>query len=226
MNGTQADCRALNVVFLFISMPVGGAEDFALGVYPHLSPEVEARFVCLRELGLLGEEALAAGWPVELIPLFQTKRINPWAIWQFSQWLRRENIDIVHSQTYHAHLFGVAAARLAGASAIVHQQKTLSKMSLRKKILFQLCLRGAKKIFTLSTQTHGEISSSFSIPSRMIEVVPNAINGDVFLPVNGKKGIRKKLGLPENDILLGTVASLHPVKNHKLIIEALAILRR
>ena len=32
----RAPGEALNVVYLFIGMPVGGAEDFALGVYPHL----------------------------------------------------------------------------------------------------------------------------------------------------------------------------------------------
>ena len=32
--------------------------------------------------------------------------------------------------------------------------------------------------------------------------------------------------MPENDFLIGTVASLHPVKNHKATIEALAILAK
>jgi glycosyltransferase involved in cell wall biosynthesis len=218
--------NVVNVAFLFIAMPVGGAEDFALGVYPHFSPGVNARFVCLRELGMLGEEALAAGWPVESMSLFPTKRINPLAIWKFSCWLRREAIDVVHSQTYHAHLFGVAAGRLAGVPAIVHQQKTLGEMPLRKKVLFELCLRGAKKILTLSAQTRVEVSSRFSIPSSLFEVVPNAIDSDIFRPLDEKRAIRKKLGLPEDDILFGTVASLHPVKNHKATIEAMAVLQR
>ena len=89
MRRPRADHRALKVAFLFIGMPVGGAEDFALGVYPHLAPEVDARFVCLRELGMLGEEALAAGWPVELMPLFPKKRISPLAVWKLSRWLQR-----------------------------------------------------------------------------------------------------------------------------------------
>ncbi|MCX6964133.1 MAG: glycosyltransferase [Verrucomicrobia bacterium] len=227
MRRPRADHRALKVAFLFIGMPVGGAEDFALGVYPHLAPEVDARFVCLRELGMLGEEALAAGWPVELMPLFPKKRISPLAVWKLSRWLQREGIDVVHSQTYHAHLFGVAAARLSGVAAILHQQKTLGEMPLRKRVLFQLCLRGAKKILTLSAQTRAEISSRFSIPSSLVEVLPNAIDDDLFRPtVDDKRVLRKSLGLPEDEILFGTVASLHPVKNHKATIEALVILRR
>lgn len=226
MRRPRADHRALKVAFLFIGMPVGGAEDFALGVYPHLAPEVDARFVCLRELGMLGEEAVAAGWPVELVPLFPRKRISPLAVWKFSRWLECEGIDVIHSQTYHAHLFGVAAGRLAGVPAILHQQKTLGAMPLRKRVLFQICLQGAKKILTLSEQTRGELSERFSTPPKRIEVVPNAIDGDLFRPTADKRVIRRNLGLPEDEILLGTVASLHPVKNHKATIEALAILRR
>jgi glycosyltransferase involved in cell wall biosynthesis len=44
--------------------------------------------------------------------------------------------------------------------------------------------------------------------------------------VENKRPLRKKLGLPEEGIILGTVASLHPVKNHRATIQALGILRR
>jgi hypothetical protein len=59
-----------------------------------------------------------------------------------------------------------------------------------------------------------------------MEVVPNAIDDDMFRPAGDKRTIRKNLGLEENEVLFGTVASLHPVKNHRAIIETLAILNR
>lgn len=222
---TPAD-KALKVVFLFIGMPVGGAEDFALGVQPKLKPEVEAQFVCLRSLDMLGEEALQKGLPVTLLPLFPNKRIGPRGIWKFSRWLVEQGIDVVHSQTYHAHIFGVAAAWLAGIPSVVHQQKTLGEIPLRKKILFSWCLKKAAQILTLSEQTRVEISGQFNIPSSKIEVVPNAIDETTFCPPVDQVLVRRNLGLPEKDFLVGTVASLHPVKNHKATIEALAMLAR
>jgi glycosyltransferase involved in cell wall biosynthesis len=204
-------------------MPVGGAEDFALGVFPHLSPEVKARFVCLRSLDILGEEARAKGMPVELLPLFPTKRLDLLKIWRFSRWLRREGIDVLHTQTYHAHLFGAAAARLAGISVVIHQQKTLGNLSWRKEFLFRWCLRGSRKIITLSEQTKSDIVSRYAIAIDRIEVVPNAIDEQKFHPAVDQAAIRRKLSLPEKGFLFGTVASLHPVKNHRAIIEALAL---
>ena len=218
--------NALKVVFLFIGMPVGGAEDFALGVQPKMLPEVDARFVCLRSLDMLGEEAVQKGLPVTLLPLFPTKRISPWGIWKLSRWLVEQGIGVVHSQTYHAHIFGVAAAWFAGIPAVVHQQKTFGKMPLRKKVFFGWCLKKASQILTLSEQTRVEISDEFAIPSSKIEVVPNAIDETIFCPPLNKVMVRRSLGLPDHDFLVGTVASLHPVKNHKATIEALSILAR
>lgn len=214
-------CAGLKVVFLFVGMPVGGAEDFALGVYPYLAPEVNARFVCLRSLDVLGEEALAKGMPVELLPLYTGKRINPISVWKFSRWLRREGIGVLHTQTYHAHVFGVAAARWAGIPVVVHQQKTLGPLSWRKEFLFGRCLRRSRKILTLSERTRCEIVQRFSIDAARIAVVPNAINEREFQPVADKQQARQELGLGEYGFLFGTVASLHEVKNHRVILEAL-----
>jgi glycosyltransferase involved in cell wall biosynthesis len=216
----------LKIVFLFIGMPVGGAEDFALGVYPHLFPEVNARFVCLRSLDVLGEEARAKGLPVELVPLFPTKRINPLAVWRFSRWLRREKIDVLHTQTYHAHVFGGAAALLAGIPFVLHQQKTLGKLPPHKEFLFGRALRFSSKIITLSERTRKEIAEGYSMDSSRIAVVPNAIDEQVFRPARNKSEARRHLGLDAEGFLFGTVASLHEVKNHRAILEALVEVER
>jgi glycosyltransferase involved in cell wall biosynthesis len=133
---------------------------------------------------------------------------------------------VLHTQTYHAHLFGAAAARLAGIPVVIHQQKTLGRLSWRKEFLFRWCLRGAQKIITLSEQTKSDIAGRYAIPIERIEVVPNAIDEREFHPVADKAPVRRRLGLPEKGFLFGTVASLHPVKNHSAIIEALAVGRQ
>lgn len=205
-----------------MGMPVGGAEDFALGVYSHLAPEVDARFVCLRSLDVLGEEALAKGFPVNLLRFYPGKRINPIAVWRFSRWLRREGIDVLHTQTFHAHVFGSMAARLANIPLVLHQQKTLGNLSWRKKSVFRRCLRRARRIITLSAQTRLDISDNFAIPLDRIAVVSNAIDDTEFHPTVDSCAVRRSLGLQTNGFLFGTVASLHEVKNHRLILEALA----
>lgn len=205
-------------------MPVGGAEDFALGVHRHLFPEVESRFVCLRSLDVLGEEASRAGLPVDLIPVFRTKRISPVGIWRLSRWLANEGIELVHSQTYHAHLHGVLAAKLAGIRSVVHQQKTLGYLGQRKNFLLGLSFRHADAVLALSEKTAQEIRERHPVCARKLHVLPNAIDEAVFRPVEDRRALREALGLPTDSPVGGTVASLHPVKNHAMIIKALSLL--
>jgi glycosyltransferase involved in cell wall biosynthesis len=212
----------LKTAFLFVGMPIGGAEDFALGVHRHLAPEVESRFVCLRSLDVLGEEARRSGIPLELIPVFPTKRISPFGIWRLSRWMVREGIELVHSQTHHAHIHGVLAAKFAGIRCVVHQQKTLGKLGARQNFLLGLCFRQATAVVALSERTAGEIQSRYGVATGRLHVVPNAIDESVFHPAPDRTAVRRNLGLPTDGLVAGTVASLHPVKNHLAIIEALS----
>lgn len=203
-------------------MPVGGAEDFAIGVARRFSMAIEPRFVCLRNLDVLGAEAKESGLRVDIVPVFPRKQINPFRILSFARRLRREGIDIVHSQTYHAHIFSAAAARLANIPFVLHQQKTLSPLSSRKEWIFGKCVRSAAAVVTLSEQTGKEMIAKYRLPSGRVVVVPNAIDDTVFVPAPDRDAAKAALGLPAGRFVAGTVASLHPVKNHRLTLLALA----
>lgn len=217
---------ARKVAFVFTSMPVGGAEDFALGVGPHLAPDFEAHYVCLRALGRLGEEAKSSGYPVHLVPAFLSRWITPWGEQRFSSWLRRMDIALVHSQTHHAHIFATKAARRLGIPSVVHQQKTLEKLPPRRERLFRACLERASHIVALSSRTARDLGEFFAIPSGKISVVPNGIDRHAFRPSTDRTALRRQLGLPENILLAASVGRLHRHKSHETTIEAVALARR
>jgi len=217
---------ARKVAFVFTSMPVGGAEDFALGVGPHFAPDFEAHYVCLRERGRLGEEAAADGRPVHVIPVFRSRWITPWAVRRFAGWLRREQIALVHSQTHHAHVFATKAAALVGIPSVVHQQKTLEKLPARRARIFRACLERASHIVTLSPRTAHDLTETFAIPTEKITVVSNGIERRVFGPPDDHATLRRRLGLPEDTLLAVSVGRLHRHKSHETTIEAVALARR
>lgn len=206
-------------------MPVGGAEDFALAVAPHLGPEFEPHFVCLREPGPLGEEARAAGWPVHLAPFYTSRRVNPLNFRRFARWLVAEGISLVHSQNHHAHIFATRAAKAAGLASVVQQQKTLAAMGWRRRMQLRGSLRRADRILALSAETARDFSEAFAVPASKLAVVPNAIDRGQFSPAPDPASLRSQLGLPPGGILLGTAARLHHDKNHAAIIAALPVLR-
>ena len=212
------------MAFLFVSMPVGGAEDFLLSVHKYLPPGIDAHFVCLRNLGVLGEEARDEGLPIEVVPVFPTKRMNPLGMFRLARWFRENGIRVVHAQSYHDQLFGVIAAKLAGIRSIVHQQKTFLELKGRKGFLMRHVYRLANHVIALSEETRHDLIAAFRLDPNEVSVVPNAIDPAIFRPVENRDAVRSRLGLDPGDFLAGSVASLHPTKNHQATLGAMGLL--
>jgi len=218
--------ESVKVALLFVSMPVGGAEDFLLSASKYMPEEIKARFVCLRSLGVLGEEALAAGLKIDLVPVFPTKRVNPLGMIRLARWFRQNGIQVVHAQSYHDQLFGVIAAKLAGIKSIVHQQKTFLEMKGRKGFFMRHIYRWADHVIALSEETRHDLIEAFQLDPKEVSVIPNAIDPDLFQPAKDRKEVRARHGLSPEGILIGSVASLHPTKNHQATIGAMALLAK
>jgi glycosyltransferase involved in cell wall biosynthesis len=63
------------------------------------------------------------------------------------------------------------------------------------------------------------------IKEHKIRVVPNGVDTELFRPIGSqeeRKRLRINLGLPENGFLMGCVAALRPVKDHKGLVEGFA----
>jgi glycosyltransferase involved in cell wall biosynthesis len=216
----------VKVALLFVSMPVGGAEDFLLSASRYLPMGIEPRFDCLRSLGVLGEEALAAGLKIDLVPVFPRKRMNPLGMLRLARWFKENGIQVVHAQSYHDQLFGVIAAKLAGIASIVHQQKTFLELKGRKGFWMRHIYRWADHVIALSEETRRDLIAAFQLDPEKVSVIPNAIDPALFKPAEEKKAIRSSVGLAPEGILIGSVASLHPTKNHQATVAAMALLAK
>jgi glycosyltransferase involved in cell wall biosynthesis len=210
----------LKVAFVFVAMPVGGAEDLVVALAPHLAKQcVEPQFVCLRELGVLGEELRERGQPVAVIPAARSKRWSPLGNWRFAAWLRENRIDIVHSHTYHAHTYSVPAARLAGVLSVMQQHKTVERQALHRWLTTWILVRKTSGLIALSEKIRDDLARSFGLPPDRIAVVPNGIDRTEFSPAKDKIAVRQRLGFPSDVFLVGSVASLRKVKNHEATID-------
>ena len=216
----------MKVAFTFISMPVGGAEDFAVAVSRHLPDPWEPVFVCLRDLGAMGEELKADGAAVHLVRAAPGKQWNVPGIFRLASWLRKEDVRVVHSQTYNAHTYAIPAARLAGAAAILHQQKTLEGMRRHRMMMMRRMTRLAHRTIALSEKTRAEMASTFRLPDARTAVIPNVVDPEEFHPAGDRATLRRELGLDPEKFLIGSVGSLNEVKNHPATLRMLARLRK
>lgn len=147
--------------------------------------------------------------------------------------LGRQNADILHVHNpFDYYMYGAIAARLAGGTAIVQ--------TLHATVMFDLAARrsagatrlkvaktkakflaGAMltdKIVSVCPESEVILRSIFTLPSKKLCTIDNGIELAPFLAVPARP--------LRNEIVFGAVARMSLEKNHRVLIEAFALLRR
>jgi glycosyltransferase involved in cell wall biosynthesis len=94
----------------------------------------------------------------------------------------------------------------------------------RKGFLMRRLFRSADHVVALSEETRRDLIVAYDLNPKEVSSMPNAIDPAVFHPANDRGRLRSSLGLDVQEFLIGTVASLHPTKNHAATIRAMALL--
>jgi glycosyltransferase involved in cell wall biosynthesis len=142
--------------------------------------------------------------------------------------MRHERPHIVHTHTATAGLLGRLAARLAGVPVILH---TFHGHVLRgyfgpipsKALVWmeRILARLSHRIVTVSEGQRRELAGYGIAPLEKITVVPLGFELEDLLACESHRGgLRRELGLTYGDKLVGIIARLVPIKNHRLFLQA------
>jgi len=160
------------------------------------------------------------------------RRIHPFydlkAFFALIKMLRHERPDIVHTHTSKAGILGRWAAFLTGIPVIIHTPHghVFWGYSGRRKTSFYIMLekitaRITDKIVAL-TQQEKRDHLHFCIASEdKFSVVHSGINLDRFSRMSvDSAAMKRRFGIPEGNLVVGTTSRLTHVKGHKYLIEA------
>lgn len=215
----------MKIVHIFLSLPVGGAEDLVLSLVRRQSPQDEVKVLCLRNLGVAGEEAKQEGLPVELLLCAPSKRLSIIGLLRLAQWLKNEGVEAVHSHVYNAHVYAVLAASIAGIPSVIHHHKTFKRDRLHRSVILRILSRLAAVQIALSENTREELLKAMPFPKTRFHVLENCVDSAAFYPAPNRAELRKKLGVGENVLIVGAIASLTSPKNHLATIRMVSAVR-
>ncbi|MCA1572687.1 MAG: glycosyltransferase family 4 protein [Chloroflexi bacterium] len=139
---------------------------------------------------------------------------------ELAGWLRREEIDLVHSHMYRAEVLGTRAAVAAGTPVImatVHSSRVRS--SADTALLASLTPQMDRLIVPSDSIAHkvrceGRDEARFA-------VIPNGVDLSRFATPVPPCGVREEFGIPRSAPLLGVVARLEREKGHRYLVEAM-----
>lgn len=224
----SAHTRPLKVCHLLHSLQVGGAELLAVRIAREQQHACHFVFVCLDELGTLGQDLQHDGFCVEVL---QRRAGLDWrCAWRFARLLRAAQVDVIHAHQYTPFFYSVLARMLYRHPRILFTEhgRHFPDYPRRKRIVAnRLLLEKRDRVVGVGEAVRQALISNEGIPAERVDVIYNGIDTNAFTR-NAHLGgvVRRELGLRANDFVMLMVARLDYLKDHATAIRTLGRVAR
>lgn len=202
---------------------IGGAEELVLTLMKLLDREkYEPHLLCLCP-GPFAELAREQGFSSETIAM--RHRLDISAVAPVREYMRCNNIDIVHTHGVRANLVVRLAARKEGLPVVttVHSILRYDYDSAFKAVfarfLTVITNKNTDKFIAISGAVEKDIKRMGVLPEK-IEVIHNGLDIAKFSQPREAREVKRELGLHPDKPVVTVVARLHPVKGHEYFLHA------
>lgn len=151
-------------------------------------------------------------------------------LWYLLKLIRKEKISLIHARGWPT-MMEAALLRLmipkirAIFSFHGRSHQELSGIGIRRKYAQIVLSRFFDQIITLTESMKLEIINDFRISGKKIEIISNGVHFENFSQ-GIRKNIRRQLNISQDDLVIGFVGRLDPVKNIPTLIAAFDLLSR
>jgi glycosyltransferase involved in cell wall biosynthesis len=177
---------------------------------------------CLDEIGELGKALMADGIVVELLhrrPGFD--RTLPLRI---ARTVRRHRVEVIHAHQYTTFVYGVLAKLVTGVPMVFTEHgRTYPDQPRFKRRAFNFVFsRFAERVTAVSGGVKTALCRMEGFPPERVEVVYNGIDLGRYTVVDApaRREARRRLGIPAEAPVVGTIGRLDPIKHYTLLLAA------
>ena len=220
----------IKILYIYPSLGVGGAEELRLLALQRLQQRdtYEIKVCCIEKLGEIGEKIRDLG--IEVFCLNKkAKPNNLSATLSLLKYLLRNKFDIVQTSLFHANFHGRIAAALARVPIIISEEHSEHYQYRSLKFLpyiwsDKILSIFTKKIICCSQNLMDSIAKLEGLPEKKLYLLLNTFNADKLKVTKSPGELKAELGLFDNELVIGNVASLSYRKGQDLLIKAFKII--
>jgi glycosyltransferase involved in cell wall biosynthesis len=149
-----------------------------------------------------------------------------WQTLRLARYIRRKNIQVVHSYGFYANVFSVPAARLAGNAIVVTSIRDTGDILTARQRLVQRTLCRLADCVLVNAEAIRQSLIEEGYNPRKIVVIRNGIVGSRF--ENNQKGgaLRRELGWSASHRLVMVSSRLNPMKGIEYFLDAAKVIAR
>jgi len=219
--------KKIHVLQVLHTLEIGGAEKLAYDISTNFDPSFKFSFCCLDSLGYISDLILREGGDVFCLKRKEGIDFN--SAKQFANLIFEKEIDIIHAHQYTPYFYSALAKILSKRKPRLifteHGRHQPDKVRW-KRVVFNNIFRFQTDYYTGVSEFSKESLIKFEkIPRSRIEVIYNGIDIHRFPKTYDKNEVRKKLGFGIAEKIVGIIARLDPIKDHKTLIEAINIVK-
>lgn len=209
--------KKIKIVYLTPSVKLLGARKSLLALVKGLSENFEPIVVCPR-MGPLTEELTRAKIKTEIIPLYPWRKGKFFlrrylSVWRLRKLLKRIAPQIIHCNEFYVMPYAVLASYNLNIPLVTH-----IRLDITQKQIQHYYLSRAERIIAVS-RAMAEIFKPTPLYDR-VTVIYNAVDEDEFkVPVNDEN-IRRELGIPPSEVVVGQIGSIEARKRQQITLLA------
>jgi glycosyltransferase involved in cell wall biosynthesis len=217
----------MHVAHVMLSLDVGGLERNVLNQVrqaPRLGQRIT--IICLERPGALAQPARELGATV--ICTQKRPGIRVGLVGALRNILREIQPDVVHTHQIGTLFYAGPAALWARIGVVVHTEhgKERYAQQFRTRLLGRFAGRFTSIFFCLTQDMAAAVRASRIVPDRKIRVIFNGIETAQFMQPHDVQGTRRRLGIPEDAPVIGTVGRLTEIKRQDVLIRGFALLNK
>jgi glycosyltransferase involved in cell wall biosynthesis len=202
---------------------MGGAEVLAARLARQLRERYCFVFVCLDEMGPLGEQLREEGFPVHVLGR------RPGFDWQaglrLARCLHRERADLLHAHQYTPFFYSSLARLLYRRPGILfteHGRHHPDYPRRKRMLVNRWLLKHRDRVVGVGEAVRQALIGNEGIPPERVGVIYNGIDTTAFANgVTDRWAVRKELGAQEHSLVILQVARLDYLKDHATAVRTL-----
>jgi len=209
----------MNVLYLTNHLNIGGITSYVFTLAKGLKEKGHNIYVASSE-GERLKEFIENGIVYFRLPIKIKSEASPKILicmFKLSSLIRKNHIDILHSNSRTTQVLGCALSRIKG---VVHISTCHGFF--KKRISRKIFPCWGNKVIAISEATREHLTRDLGVKEELIKVIPSGVDIEKFKiqSLKSKNKIKEELGLTDGPVV-GTIARLSEEKGHNYLIEAM-----
>jgi glycosyltransferase involved in cell wall biosynthesis len=221
MDPQPCSVRPMNVMFIIYDLERGGPEMRLLDLAEHLPPDIRMFISVTSAHVSLLDRFTRCGVDVDVIPIGRAYA-EPGKIKSVVRRVRANQIQVVNTFDVKGLLIALCIKWFSGRSVIVvhHVVDMLRTYTSRQRAALRWLLTRVDRVITNSRAARDLLAGGL-FPEERIELIHNGV--DLVAFDRGRadaSSLRRQLGIPDDALVVGTVANFRKEKEYPFLIDA------